>query len=74
VVDRVTGALVPPRDPAALAQAVRGVLGDPVRRLGYAAAARDRARQCYAWEQVAPRLEVEYRQLCPSALTRTSSA
>ncbi len=74
VVDRVTGALVPPRDPAALARAVRGVLGDSVRRLGYSAAARDRVRQCYAWERVAPRLEMEYRQLCPSALTRTASA
>jgi D-inositol-3-phosphate glycosyltransferase len=64
VVDRVTGALVPPRHPGALAQAVRGVLADPVRRLGYAAAARDRAIQCYAWERVAPRLAGEYRRLC----------
>jgi D-inositol-3-phosphate glycosyltransferase len=64
VVDRVTGALVPPRHPGALAQAVRGVLADPIRRMGYAAAARDRATQCYAWNRVASRLASEYQQLC----------
>jgi D-inositol-3-phosphate glycosyltransferase len=76
VVDKVTGELVPPGEPVALARAARAVLGDPVRRLGYAAAARDRASQCYAWERVAPRLEAEYRRLCAAgrAVTRTASA
>jgi D-inositol-3-phosphate glycosyltransferase len=76
VVDKVTGELVPAGEPVALARAARAVLGDPVRRLGYAAAARDRASQCYAWERVAPRLEAQYRQLCEAgrALTRTASA
>jgi D-inositol-3-phosphate glycosyltransferase len=69
VVDGLTGLLVPPRQPAALARAMRQVLGDPIRRMGYAAAALDRARQCYAWERVTRRLSAEYRQLCPTAET-----
>jgi glycosyltransferase involved in cell wall biosynthesis len=66
IVDGLTGVLVPPHDPAALARAMRGVLADPILRMGYAAAALDRARQCYAWERVTRRLAAEYAQLCPS--------
>lgn len=66
VVDGLTGVLVPPRDPATLARAVRTLLDDPIRRMGYAAAALDRARQCYAWDRVSRRLSAEYQQLCPA--------
>jgi D-inositol-3-phosphate glycosyltransferase len=66
VVDGLTGILVPPRDPATLARAMRALLADPIRRMGYAAAALDRARQCYAWERVTRRLAAEYQQLCPA--------
>jgi glycosyltransferase involved in cell wall biosynthesis len=66
IVDGLTGVLVPPHDPAALARAMRGVLADPILRMGYAAAALDRARQCYAWERVTRRLAAEYAELCPS--------
>jgi glycosyltransferase involved in cell wall biosynthesis len=62
-VDGLTGVLVPPGDVAALARAVRGVLADPLRRMAYSAAALDRIRQCYAWEQVARQLDAEYQQL-----------
>ena len=43
VEEGVTGHLVPPGDPAALAQAIEGLLSDPVRRGGFATAARERA-------------------------------
>src|SRR5690606_21157977 len=46
VVDGFTGELVPPRDPNALGRALRHLLADPVRRLAYATAGVDRARQC----------------------------
>src|SRR5690606_12546571 len=63
VIDGVTGALVPARAPGALARAVRGVLADPIRQLGYAAAGLDRVRQCYAWDQITRQLDAHYREL-----------
>jgi glycosyltransferase involved in cell wall biosynthesis len=69
VVDRVTGDLVPPRDPDAIATAIRRLLADPVRRLGYAAAATDRARQRYSWSHTADRVTAAYHAVCtPSRL------
>lgn len=53
VVDRVTGDLVPPRDPDTIGQVIRRLLADPVRRLGYSSAGADRARQCYPWSRTA---------------------
>jgi glycosyltransferase involved in cell wall biosynthesis len=53
VVDGATGRLVPPRDPEALAYALRELLRDPVRREGYSVAAIDRARARYAWPRIA---------------------
>lgn len=67
VVDGVTGVLVPPHQPELLGRALRGVLADQIRRLGYAAAGLDRARQCYAWERVADRLGSQYRRLAGPA-------
>jgi D-inositol-3-phosphate glycosyltransferase len=60
VVDRVTGDLVAPRDPAGLAVALRRLLGDEMRRISYAAAAVDRAAASYAWPRVAGRLARVY--------------
>lgn len=75
VVDGLTGRLVPPRYPAALADALRGTLSDPVRRMTYAAAAHDRAHQCYTWDRVTDRLNGTYQQLRPAPeATRTGSA
>lgn len=56
VVDGVTGFLIPPRNPAALARRAREVLGDPTLRtaLGYAGA--DRARSRYSLERIGQEL------------------
>jgi glycosyltransferase involved in cell wall biosynthesis len=53
VVDGVTGLHVPPRRPDRLAVAVRTLLSDPVRRLGFGIAGADRARSRFTWERVA---------------------
>ncbi|MEV0720610.1 glycosyltransferase [Asanoa sp. NPDC050611] len=60
VVHGVTGDLVPPRDSAALADTVRQLLADPMRRVAYAAAALDRARMSYSWKRVAAQLGALY--------------
>jgi D-inositol-3-phosphate glycosyltransferase len=60
VVDGITGDLVPPRDPRALAVALRRLTGDEVRRLSYAAAAADRAAASYSWPSIAERLAGVY--------------
>lgn len=64
VVDGLTGRLVPPHQPAALGHAIRTVLSDPIRRVEYAAAGLDRARQVYSWDRLASRVVAEYEQLC----------
>jgi glycosyltransferase involved in cell wall biosynthesis len=63
VVDGVTGLHVPPRDPGALAGALRGLLDRPGlrRRLGHAGAAR--ARQRYGWDGIAAATVEAYRQV-----------
>jgi D-inositol-3-phosphate glycosyltransferase len=63
VVARLTGELVPPRNPAALGTVLRRLLNDPIRRSAYAAAARDRAEQCYSWRRVAGQLSAVYEQV-----------
>lgn len=60
VVHRVTGELVRPREPRALGATLRRVLADPGQRLGYAAAAADRARLCYSWRRTATELTRVY--------------
>jgi D-inositol-3-phosphate glycosyltransferase len=53
VVDGVTGAHVPPRDPAALAQAIGALLESPSRCAGLARAGLERVRSRYSWDRVA---------------------
>lgn len=60
VVEGVTGELVPPRNPGALAVALRGLLADDRRRFAYATASADRARQCYSWRRTATQLAEVY--------------
>jgi D-inositol-3-phosphate glycosyltransferase len=52
VLDGETGLVVPPRDPAALREALEQLLADPVLRQRLGAAGRERARQNYAWTAV----------------------
>ncbi|OKI50456.1 glycosyltransferase [Micromonospora sp. CB01531] len=60
VVDGLTGDLVPPRDPRALATAIRRLLADKVRRFAYATAALDRIRSRYSWKRCAEQLSAVY--------------
>jgi D-inositol-3-phosphate glycosyltransferase len=53
VVDGETGVLVPPRDPPALAAAVRQLLADELGRVRLGRAGVDRARRRYGWERIA---------------------
>jgi D-inositol-3-phosphate glycosyltransferase len=53
VVDGMTGLLVPPKRPDALAAALRSVLADQTLLQGFGMAAADRARSCYGWDRVA---------------------
>ena len=64
VVDRRTGLLVPPRQPEAIAEAVRHLLDNPSlrRRMGDEGAAQ--VRQRFTWEQVARSTLEVYEQLC----------
>ena len=72
VVDRVTGLHVPPRDPGALAAALRHVLDDPdlARRLGESGAERARAR--YGWEAVARATSAVYREVAAPELVAST--
>ncbi|WP_309134269.1 glycosyltransferase [Cellulomonas sp.] len=63
VADGVTGLLVPPRDPQALAAALRGLLDDPARRRAFGVAARRRALTHYSWRGVAAQTELVYQSL-----------
>ncbi|MFC0071954.1 glycosyltransferase, partial [Umezawaea endophytica] len=53
VINDLTGVLVPPRDPAALGQALHDLLADPLRREVCAITGADRARNRFSWERVA---------------------
>jgi glycosyltransferase involved in cell wall biosynthesis len=66
VVDGRTGLLVPPRDAAALARALRRLTDRPT-RLRYGAAARVRAEHLYGWATVARRTAEVYAELAPDA-------
>jgi D-inositol-3-phosphate glycosyltransferase len=63
VVDRVTGLLVPPRDPNALAHALRGVFADRAMTAAYGMAGRDRVLARYAWPRIAAATEAVYQQV-----------
>jgi glycosyltransferase involved in cell wall biosynthesis len=55
-----TGLLVPPGDPAALADGVESLLADEERRERQGAAARRLAEERYAWDGIARRLAEIY--------------
>jgi glycosyltransferase involved in cell wall biosynthesis len=63
VVDGTTGLLVQPRHPEALAETLRRLLADGVRREAYGLAGIDRARARYAWDRIAYDTESVYSSL-----------
>jgi glycosyltransferase involved in cell wall biosynthesis len=63
VADGVTGTLVPPRDPAALGEALAALLADDERRAAYGAAGVRRARARYRWSRVVADTDAVYRQV-----------
>jgi phosphatidylinositol alpha-mannosyltransferase len=67
VMSPLTGISVAPGDPAALVQGVAGLLEDEPRRLASGAAARELAKERYAWGSIAERLLVIYELVTGSA-------
>ena len=63
VADGVTGVLVPPRDPAALAAALRELLADDERRRAYGRAGVRRVRRLYGFDSVAAATHGVYQQV-----------
>jgi glycosyltransferase involved in cell wall biosynthesis len=62
VVDSVTGALVPPRDPGPLAEVIGTLLTSPSRRAEFARARLQRVRSRYAWDRIAADTAAVYLQ------------
>jgi len=60
VADGITGLLVPPRNPGALADRIRYLLANPARCRELGAAAATRARSRYSWAQIAAETEAIY--------------
>jgi glycosyltransferase involved in cell wall biosynthesis len=61
VVDGETGILIPPRDAAALRDALLRLLGDPELRVRMGTAGRRRIAHLCGWDQVAPKVLETYR-------------
>ncbi|WP_338926209.1 glycosyltransferase family 1 protein [Mycetohabitans endofungorum] len=63
VVDGVTGYLVPPREPAALARKLAALRSDPQQAVAMGLAGRQRVQRDYTWDSVAARLAQVYDEL-----------
>ena len=63
VVDQVTGLLVPPRRPDALAAALRRLLATPTRALAFGIAGRDRVLARYGWDRIAAATAAVYEEI-----------
>jgi D-inositol-3-phosphate glycosyltransferase len=70
IADGETGLLVPARDPAALAAALRQLLMNPERRVEMGRAARRRVEREFTWPVVAHRTEALYRELLAATADR----
>jgi glycosyltransferase involved in cell wall biosynthesis len=73
VVNGVTGAHVPPRDPVALAAALADLLGHPERRAVLGAAGVQRARRHFAHDRVAAATREVYAEVVRSRAATASS-
>jgi glycosyltransferase involved in cell wall biosynthesis len=67
VVDGVTGELVPPGHPEALACTLRRLLADDTSREAYGLAGLDRATSRYSWDRVATETVTAYESVVPEA-------
>ena len=74
VVPGVTGVLVPPRQPGALAAALNGLLADRDRRAAYGLAGARRAAENYSWNRVAAATLQSYCAVSQSAIARGGTA
>jgi glycosyltransferase involved in cell wall biosynthesis len=68
VSDGQTGLLVPPRDAAALREAVERLLTDPELRGRLGRSARARARERFSWDAVIERTLEVYRRACSAVM------
>jgi glycosyltransferase involved in cell wall biosynthesis len=68
--DGVTGLHVPPRQPRALAAAIRHLLDNPARRQRLGANGVHRVRRDYGWPRIAEQIEAVYERLLAEAETR----
>jgi glycosyltransferase involved in cell wall biosynthesis len=74
VVERVTGAHVPPRRPDLLAAVVNRMLDDPIGRRACGGAAVERVRKRYSWQRIAVETAAVYRQVTATSLPATAAA
>jgi glycosyltransferase involved in cell wall biosynthesis len=74
VVDGVTGIHVPPRDPAALAAALRSLLDDPGRAAALGVAGVRRVRRLYGFDRIAASTARVYSRVAPAAARREALA
>ncbi|MEN3112742.1 glycosyltransferase [Uliginosibacterium paludis] len=74
VVNNVTGYLVPPRDPIALADRLARLHADPVRAQAFGHAGLQRVRRLFTWKKVAEALIPVYGAVCASPAADTLDA
>ena len=70
--NNVTGLVVPPRDPAALAQALRRLARHPEQRAALGQAARQRIQEAFSLEQMLDQTERVYREILGESPARGS--
>ncbi|HEY8489356.1 MAG TPA: glycosyltransferase family 4 protein [Dehalococcoidia bacterium] len=63
VEDGVTGILVPPSNPQALARAIRALLEDPERRLAMGQAGQERIQRLFTWRETARQTAALYQEV-----------
>jgi D-inositol-3-phosphate glycosyltransferase len=72
VVDQVTGVLVPPRRPEAVATAMRTLLATPTRALAFGIAGRDRVLARYGWDRIAASTLAAYEEVVEDRAARST--